>query len=153
MINDVLSLPKLHVVDLARGLGPFESVFIGELHAFCHFFVSILRQCISYYSWIVSYSNKALKFRLLLLDSCGGGGFYALVLAVDVLIINHRSIHVVFIIDFICAKDGFFIGHPENFPVAPFMSLAEGSASTLKPSVQRSIVELNAVVSFGFEFI
>jgi hypothetical protein len=149
----MFSLLKLHVVNLTGGLSPFESEFIRELHSFGHFFVSVLRQGISNYSRIVSDSDKALKFRLLLLHNCGGSSFYALIFAVDVLIINHWSIHVVFIIYFISAEDGFLIGYPENLPVTPFVSLAEGTANTLKPSIQRSIVELNAVVCFGFKFI
>ena len=42
MIDDVLSLDKLHVVDLSGRLHPFKSELVGELHASRHILVSTL---------------------------------------------------------------------------------------------------------------
>jgi hypothetical protein len=72
---------------------------------------------------------------LLLLDDGLRRSFDLSILTINVFIINHGCIHVIFIVNFISTENGFLVRDPENLPVAPFMGLAKRSANTLKPSV------------------
>jgi hypothetical protein len=133
MIYDMLSFLELHIIDLAGSLSPFKSVLVRELHAFGHFLIAILRQGISNNSGIIADSNKALKLRLFLCNYSGRRASFnaALIFTIDILVIDHRSIHIVLIIDFIGTENGLLVWYPEYLPVAPFVNLAERAASSL----------------------
>lgn len=71
----------------------------------------------------------------------------------DLVIVEYRCIHVVFIIYFLRAEYGLLVRDPKDLPVAPLVHWAVRPAYALEPGVNRSVVEFNTVVRCRFKFI
>ena len=61
MIDDVLSLHKLHVVDFSSRLHPFESELVRELHASRHVLVAALDQRIFRQLRVITQADETIS--------------------------------------------------------------------------------------------
>lgn len=150
----MFSLLEFHVVNLTWGLCPLVSILIWELHPFGHLFVPVMREGISHESRVITLPNKALEFTpICFLGLCGCSLALFLCAVMNLVVVKDGGVHVVFIIDLLCAEDGLLVRDPEDLPVAPFVHWAVWPADALEPSVDWSVVEFDAVVGGWFKFI
>ena len=146
MIDDVLSLDKLHVVDLAGRLNPLESVLIRELHTASHHLISLLDKCIFSKSWIIANADETV-FRQ---------GLRLYTLTYSFFVIEVRRIKVsLIVVTIACAhvEDRTFAWSPLEIAAIPTMLFTEGLADALQPGVDRFVMELNVVVGRRFKLV
>lgn len=146
MVDDVLSLDKLHVVDLAGRLHPLEPVLIRELHAASHHLISLLDQGILCKSWIVANADEAILGQRLQLRALAGSFFVIKVrcIKVSLVVVTIASAHV---------EDRALAWGPLQIAAIPTMLLTEGLADSFQPGIDRFVMEFNVVVGRRFKLV
>ena len=146
MVDDVLSLDKLHVVDFAGRLHPLESVLIRELHAASHHLISLLDKSILSKSWIVANADETVFWQRLKLCALFDSFFVIEVrcIKVSLIVVTINSAHV---------EDRTLARGPLEIAAIPTMLLTERLADSFQPGVNRFVMEFNAVVGRRFKLV
>lgn len=131
---------EMHVVNFHRGLSPFKSVFIRELHTSWHDLEAMVNQSLFRKILIVSLSYKDLvrESRYLFL--------WSIRLLTFTLIIKIWGIQICLIICILDWEDWFFAWSPLKIWGAPAVLRAVWLANTLKPCIKRSEMEFHRMV-------
>jgi hypothetical protein len=147
----MFSLLELHVVNLTGGLCPLVPILVRELHPLGHLFVPVMRESVSHESRIIALPYETLELTPIFLRLCSLRLFDFPIMYL--VVVKDRRVHVVFIIDLLCAEYGLLVRDPEYLPVAPLVHGAVRPTYALEPGVDRSVVEFDAVVGSRFKFI
>lgn len=145
MVNDVLTLNKLHVVDFTCCLHPFEAVFVREAITASQCLVATLYKSIFGQDGIVSKSDEALA-----------GKRWQLSLSAYLVTIENGRIKISFIVIAIPSsdiKDGILARSPLQVGTIPAMLFTVTLADAFKPGIKRLVMELDRVISCRLELV